>query len=296
LAEIRVKEHPLCVLIIPSLASGQLRASLEQEAQNHGWSYVAAGRSLDDDVISPQTLIVSESVSAFKAFPAHCVTIIHTDPDSVVELLWQMDPVERRYLVGRASIFLAEAEALAREGAKVVRNPVNLDLGAPFRPISLHKAPSDHPMGVLGMFDELPCRPGCVTSWPPTLFRYTSAPTDATGAVGDIELVGPPRALVFGPYIHLPTGPWHLALDIHIEVEDTPISLTMEWGDHFDSPACPVRFKNSGFYRLDFSANLDASRPAELRISIPSASLHGRLRILGATVSYIDSSNFDISN
>ncbi|WP_295188756.1 hypothetical protein [uncultured Brevundimonas sp.] len=291
-----MNDYPLCILIIPSLQSGQWRASLEQEAKNQGWNYIAAGRSIDDEITSPRTLIVSESVSAFRPFPAQCVTILHTDPDNVIDLFWHMDPVERRYIVGRASIFLAEAETLAREGAKVVRHTSELELGTPFRPISLTQPRNDHPMGVLGMFDELPCRSGCVITWPPTLFRYTAPPAGMAQAVGDIELVGPPRALVFGPYIHLPSGSWHLALDIHIEVEGTPISLTLEWGDHFDSPASPVRFNKSGIYRLGFSATLDSTRPAELRVSIPTASLHGYLRILGATLSYSGSACLDISN
>lgn len=274
---------PICVLIVPSLAAGAWRARIAEAGEKAGWKTIFIGDRLDDTTDLTRSILVSESATAFEMFPANMVNVIHATSEDVVELLARMDPSAREYVVGRASIYLASAEALVREGARPTAAPGTLYLGADIGPIDL-EPPPPVPTGYLSMFDTMPASKAFGVAWPARLFRYTVTRTPSLDP-GSIELIGPPRPLVFGPYIHLPRGYWNLAVEMEIDIEDTPIILSMAWGDLFDSPPASVRFERSGRYRLDFSANLDPTRPAELRISLPNALLHGRIRIEQAMLS-----------
>ncbi|MNS23808.1 hypothetical protein D3C72_556340 [compost metagenome] len=274
---------PICVLIVPSLVAGEWRARIAEAGEAAGWQTVFVGERLDDSIDLAQSILISESVTAFETFSANQVHVIHAAAEDIVELLSRMDPAAREYVVGRASIYLANAEALVREGAHPTAAPGILALGRGIRPIAL-EAPPHVPPGYLGMFDAMPAPPVFETAWPAKLFRYAPNRTPASEP-GTIELVGPPRVLVFGPYIHLPQGRWDLTIEMEVDIDDMPITLAMAWGDHFDHPAASLRFRRSGRYRLDFSAEFQPTRPAELRISLPNALLHGQIRMEKAKLS-----------
>ncbi len=268
---------PICVLILPNLAAEEWRRRISAAGQEAGWNTLLVAESLDVTVDLSRSILISESTSAFQAFSPDKVAIIHADAEDVVELLARMDPAGREYVVGRASIYLANAEALVRNGARHIKIPGRLALGGGIPPIEL-PSPPQISAGYLGMFDIMPSPKVFETEWPAGLFRYAPNRTKTMEA-GDIELIGPPRVLAFGPYIHLPCGQWDLTVDMEVDIDDMPITLDMAWGDHFDHPAASTRFERSGRYRVEFSSIFASTRPSELRISLPNALLHGRIRV-----------------
>lgn len=269
------------VLIVPSVASGDWRAALEEAASQSGWQMLMVRESLSElEVQDKSTIFVTESPTAFSDVPVKDLTVLHGIAEDVVDLLCLMDANASRHEVyGRASYYLSAAEALVQRGAQVGRAGESVCLHAGLPGISLSVPARATTGSILSLFDVFPAPSDVTLTWPAEILRYPQKSNVVSFIPGEIELTGPPRILCCGPYVHLTSGVWDLELYISIDIEDTPISIAFEWGDQFDAAAMPTRFDRSGRYRLDFSALLQSSRATELRISLTSALLHGRLKI-----------------
>lgn len=129
-------------------------------------------------------------------------------------------------------------------------------------------------------------RPRSVT-WPTSLaMRWGERPC---ALEGPIDLLGPARFIICGPYLHLPRGRWRM----HVEIETRScLSDNRIGADIFSETilaAATARLPSAGRYTfpLDFSIANPAA-PLEIRIQVVTGCIEGSLELLGMDLEFLD--------
>jgi hypothetical protein len=124
-------------------------------------------------------------------------------------------------------------------------------------------------------------------SWPVPMFLKW----DVEGAFldGPIDLVGPARFIICGPYLHLPEGAWRMS--VQIDVEDC-FSDNRIGADIFSErilTAITAKLPASGrhAFDLDFTV-VNPLAPVEIRMQLLTGAIEGRLSLVNAVLSRLE--------
>lgn len=122
---------------------------------------------------------------------------------------------------------------------------------------------------------------GSKVRWEPPIFRFDQAGAELRGAPWELDVVGPARHLVYGPYFTLTPGRWRGSLRFAVDDHAAQLRYRVEWGglsDHATETFTPGR---SGVFELALECNLADPVPVELRIIQAQGSLGGTFELLG---------------
>lgn len=106
---------------------------------------------------------------------------------------------------------------------------------------------------------------------------------------GPVELLGPARFIICGPYLHLPRGRWRM----HVEIETRScLSDNRIGADIFSETilaAATARLPSAGRYTfpLDFTITNPAA-PVEIRLQVVTGCIEGSLELLGMELESLD--------
>jgi len=122
-----------------------------------------------------------------------------------------------------------------------------------------------------------------VMDWPPSLFLDWERP--GVFLQRTIELTGPARFIICGPYLHLPAGDWNV--EVHIETREcyseNTLAVDVFSGDIL--AAVSMRLKDDGAYAFDMNfQTVDPLLPAELRFQLLRGAIEGQLTLLAVRV------------
>jgi hypothetical protein len=118
--------------------------------------------------------------------------------------------------------------------------------------------------------------------WPRDLFWGGAPAAPATGA---IDLTGPSRCVLYGPYIRLPAGHWSCTLLFGCSPE--AVGLAMMADIHAGRVLSQVGFtiEEAGIFEVEIAfENTDPDLPIEVRLFSTRATFEGRLAIGHATL------------
>jgi hypothetical protein len=120
--------------------------------------------------------------------------------------------------------------------------------------------------------------------WPISMFLNWDKP----GAFldGPVELLGPARFIICGPYLHLPEGDWRMS--VQIEVEEC-LSDNQIGADIFSErilTAITAKLPASGRFSFDLDFRVTNSlAPVEIRMQLSTGAIEGRLSLVHAGLS-----------
>ena len=108
---------------------------------------------------------------------------------------------------------------------------------------------------------------------------FLSADKPGTSLTDTVSLVGPPRHIVFGPYIRLPQGSWNARVLLGISPEGVGQLLMIDVYAGGQLTSTMLRPHNGGIYtvELNFAVAGPVSDRAELRIQLPNGAVRGEL-------------------
>jgi hypothetical protein len=120
-------------------------------------------------------------------------------------------------------------------------------------------------------------------AWPPPLFLLGDRPTQALSA--PIDLLGPARLLVYGPYLFLPPGRWRAEAEILLRDGAFRTGLAMDatqLGMRDPLAVLQVRADHDGphLIRMGFMVER-AAEPAEVRIATTEGAIEGSFELRG---------------
>lgn len=100
-----------------------------------------------------------------------------------------------------------------------------------------------------------------------------------------LELVGPARCLYYGPYLHLPVGPYRGGLIIGLSKEIIETYLRVEvFTDHAVAEFMTI-VRQGGTFIMPFEMDvIDSQQPIQLRIFIDRGEIQGRIGFANARI------------
>lgn len=123
--------------------------------------------------------------------------------------------------------------------------------------------------------------------WSPAHFIYDRKPLEAGEGAVTLDMTGPPRALLRGPYLWAPTGRWKIAARFSIDTDGARHELQFRWGPPLKPTALKASAGKSGIYEVELEAEWDEIDGMEFTIALVHGCVSGELAFLGATVSKI---------
>jgi hypothetical protein len=112
--------------------------------------------------------------------------------------------------------------------------------------------------------------------WPAGLFSLADFPD--TPISGPVELAGPGRCLIYGPYLHLPAGHWMASIALELVGEDDTQSFTVEVV--CKDVIAKARIVPNGTDRMDVELDFvhrDPHEPIELRLVLQAGTIDGAI-------------------
>jgi hypothetical protein len=138
-------------------------------------------------------------------------------------------------------------------------------------------------------------------SWPTQLFfcaDFHGKPLD-----GWVDLLGPGRGLIFGPYLHLTAGLWRATVELLVEdcFSENRISVDVYQPGVGSLPERIIcigimKLPPEGFYCFDLDFEItDPFLPSELRFSLLTGAIEGRLSVVGVKLTWRKPANADFT-
>lgn len=265
----------LTLLITPGPSGAAWRQAVSARAAEMGLPVFNVGPDGPPDG-QPGVFFASDH-RAFASATGHRSVL--TDTTAVASLDPSM-PATSDDLTAR-SHGLVEADAAARLGASVL-NTARYQLTLPV--LGLVERPEGeryliHPLASaspLSMFETLPVAPGAEAAWAPHWFAFAPGAEPSDGGPW-IDLTGRMRAIVYGPYIHLPAGRWRADVRFSVDPEKAHVPLLFEWGSGSEFCRIMTEVHHSGSYSISLDRIWPEAEAAQLRIWNAHPVFQGRM-------------------
>jgi len=121
--------------------------------------------------------------------------------------------------------------------------------------------------------------------WPADLFILDPRGAVARERLTLLDITGPPRALVYGPYITLPPGIWCAQVLFSVDEPASQRRYRVEWGGLSDFVTHTFIPKQPGVFRAYLEHSWQTDTVVEARIILTESALEGGLEPLGVVVS-----------
>ena len=138
-------------------------------------------------------------------------------------------------------------------------------------------------MQALGAFEPMiDGRPVDEAIWPRGMFLMTGPNTPLAGV---IDLEGPARVFIHGPYLHLPTGHWRGVLAFRVSENLSKNRLDMKLFAGPEIFAGEVGLPVDGVFTWEFEFSVsEPTVPLELRLATMEGAIEGKFELLGLKV------------
>lgn len=121
--------------------------------------------------------------------------------------------------------------------------------------------------------------------WSPAHFIYDRKPIHVGEGAVTLDMTGPPRSLLRGPYLWAPKGRWKIAARFSIDADGARQELQFRWGPPLNPTTLRTSTERPGIYELELEAEWDEIDGMELTIALIHGCVSGELVFLGGTVS-----------
>jgi hypothetical protein len=116
-------------------------------------------------------------------------------------------------------------------------------------------------------------------AWPVSMFLKW----DVQGAFldGPIELLGPARFIICGPYLHLPEGDWRMSVQIEVEECFSDNQIGADIYSERILTAITAKLPASGRFAFDLDFRVvNSLAPVEIRMQLSTGAIEGRLSLI----------------
>lgn len=120
--------------------------------------------------------------------------------------------------------------------------------------------------------------------WSPLHFIYERQPVDLREDAAVLDMTGPPRTLVRGPYLWAPVGRWSITARFSVDADATHHELQFRWGAPLTLTIHKATLEQSGVYEMELEAEWEEIDGMEFTIALVQGCVAGELTFLGATI------------
>lgn len=120
--------------------------------------------------------------------------------------------------------------------------------------------------------------------WSPLHFIYERQPVALREDAAVLDMTGPPRTLVRGPYLWAPVGRWSITARFSVDADAARHEIQFRWGAPLTLTILKTTLEKSGVYEVELEAEWDEIDGMEFTIAVVQGCVAGELQFLGATV------------
>lgn len=225
-----------------------------------------------------------------EAADADCVAILD-GLDRFIDLAKISEDYARIHLI---EVSRQAVEALCWEKSAKIITTATADAARCGEPVSvlglLVRPPDPHPLGSAAE-DR---RAGAALAylqgqqreayWNPVHFIYERQPVDLREDAAVLDMTGPPRTLVRGPYLWAPVGRWRITARFSIDADGARHEVQFRWGRPLTLTVLQTSLEMPGVYEVELEAEWDEIDGMEFTIALLQGCVAGELHFLGATV------------
>lgn len=132
---------------------------------------------------------------------------------------------------------------------------------------------------------------GLGTEWDPGFLTALSYRGDPIDAAAPIDMAGPPRALVKGPYFTLTPGRWEVTIQFSLDELGSGNDLRIEWGPPEQFVSVRARPKLAGLYQAVLVQEWREVGFAEIIVELMNGCIGGTFKLLRVDVKLIEDPN-----
>jgi len=129
---------------------------------------------------------------------------------------------------------------------------------------------------------------GCGVGWEPSFLTALSYRGDPIDAAAPIDMAGPPRALVKGPYFTLTPGRWEVTIQFSLDELGSGNDLRIEWGPPEQFVSVRARPKLAGLYQAVLVQEWREVGFAEIIVELMNGCIGGTFKLLRVDVKLIE--------
>ena len=121
--------------------------------------------------------------------------------------------------------------------------------------------------------------------WPPELFTLDPRGATVRTCPHQIDITGPPRTLVFGPYITLEPGTWRAQASFTVDDAACLRRFRLDWGPLSSFASHEFVPGRPGSYTVEIDHPWSTTDATEVRLILTEGAIEGMMEFLGAIVS-----------
>ena len=113
-------------------------------------------------------------------------------------------------------------------------------------------------------------------TWPRARLLWGDHPDQPAPAI--LELAGPARVIVYGPYFHIPTGYWIAQAQFAFSPAACSATLALEFHGTSQLARCKLQVEHAGIFRMELPLHITSARETiELRLVLENGAIEGHL-------------------
>jgi hypothetical protein len=214
-----------------------------------------------------------------------------TSPEAVTEALGLFPP----HSMAHASLLIARAVSQDPRRCRIVTDrEIRAARGAPIQLVEGLSVTPPEPAVVdavrpavrvaLEAFSGGAPAPGDSIIWSERIFRYDQRASRTAQQLGELDITGRPRILVYGPYMGMPQGRWRARVKFLVDAPAAAKELRIDWGSPHDFTSLQISTPHAGVYEAELEHDWPAVDLAEIRLWLMEGAFDGVLHFLGATI------------
>ena len=294
-----VRAEPLWIVLTPSIDEEGWRHAIAQGVARAGLTLRDALLEQPASTNMPEREVWltndCEVVASLGRIPA---AVIVPRPETASIAVTTLQGLQPPHNMSQASMLIARALAqdprrtavitaddIRRQGARPFVLAEGLEVTAPASAGFDGDAPAI--MTAFAVFETTPPGPGDTLDWGETLFRYDAPASRGAQRVGELDITGRPRILVYGPYFALHRGRWQARIRFLVDATAASKEYRFDWGTPHDFQTAAIVPPHSGVFEIDLTHDFKSVDYGELRLWLMEGSFDGVLHFMGARLTYV---------
>lgn len=289
--------EPFWLVLTPSADDAAWREAIQSSVSAAGMVLRDSEREVPGSTDNPAGEVwLTADCDVVASFGRTPTVVIIPRPETAPEAISEKFGIPPPHSVSHASILLARAAAqeprstrmiLGREIAEFRGKPIPLALGLTIVPPMPKDVEIVRPAvrTALELYASPPVA-GREAVWSERIFRYDDPASRRSENIGELDITGRPRILVYGPYLGLPAGHWSVRVRFLVDKVAANHEFRVDWGTSADFATQSIQAPHAGVYEVELHHYWPNTDYGEVRFWLMEGAFDGRMHFLGATLTY----------
>lgn len=295
----RTPSEPIWLVLTPSADDVEWRSAIRAGVEAAGLVLRDADREVPASTDIPEREVwLTCDCNVVESFGRTPVAALVPRPETAAEAVAEMLGLFPQQSMTQASLLVARAVSLDQRRTRVFTarditaaggRPLVLLDGLSVVPPDARTVETPRPAvrAALDAFSGgVPVREQQIV-WSERIFRYDQKAARSANQLGELDVTGRPRILIYGPYLALPPGRWRTRVRFLVDAAAASKEFRIDWGSSKDFSSLSISPPHAGVFEAELDHDWHAADVGEIRFWLMEGAFDGILHFLGANVSLV---------